>query len=290
MTSPPTTALLERLEALEPLDPAAKKAGKTVRGAVPSGPIKDALSGTWLGHAFHPVAAYLPLGTWMSTVILDAIGGERSEDAADLLLAVGLAGTLPAAITGATDWADGEVSDPGQRRVGVVHAMANGVAQGLMVWSIAERRRGNRGRGKLLAAAGAGVLGFSGWLGGHLAYGLGLGVDQTTFLEPLTDWTEAGVDPGEVRAGELTHARAGDVDLVLTRVDGEVRALADRCCHRGGPLHEGELVGSGCVSCPWHGSVFSFADGSVEQGPAAYPQRSYDVREAGGRLEVRARR
>jgi len=288
MTSPPTAAVLERLEALEPLDPAAGAAGKAVRSAIPGGAVKDLLSGTWLGHALHPVAAYVPLGTWMSATILDVLGGEDAEHAADLLIGIGLAGTLPAAVTGASDWADGELSDPGQRRVGVVHAVANTVAGGLMAWSLAERRAGRRGRGKLLALAGASVTGFSGWLGGHLAYGLGLGVDQTTFLEPLTDWTRVDLD-GAVEAGRPTRGRAGDVDLVLTRIDGEVRALADRCCHRGGPLHEGE-VRDGCVECPWHGSVFAFADGSVVQGPAAYPQRSYDVREAAGGLEVRARR
>jgi nitrite reductase/ring-hydroxylating ferredoxin subunit len=289
MTQPPTAALLERLEDLEALDPPAGKVGRLARSAIPGGAVKEALSGRWLGHAFHPVAAYLPLGTWMSVNILDLIGGRRSEDAADLLLGTGLAGTVPAIVSGVNDWADGEPKDHGIRRVGVVHALANVAANGLMAWSLAERRRGRRGRGKVLALAGSGAVGFSGWLGGHLAYALGSGVDQTTFLEPLTDWTPTDLSGAQVQAGVLAHGRADEVDLVLTRVDGQVRALAARCCHRGGPLHEGRLE-DGCVVCPWHQSKFSFVDGSCVAGPGPYPQRSYDVREQAGRLEVRARR
>jgi nitrite reductase/ring-hydroxylating ferredoxin subunit len=74
---------------------------------------------------------------------------------------------------------------------------------------------------------------------------------------------------------------------VLVRRNGTIHALADRCGHRGGPLHEGELVGD-CIECPWHGSRFRLDDGSVERGPTAYPQPVYEAREHAGRIEVRA--
>jgi nitrite reductase/ring-hydroxylating ferredoxin subunit len=57
--------------------------------------------------------------------------------------------------------------------------------------------------------------------------------------------------------------------------------------HRGGPLDEGELS-NGCVSCPWHGSVFVLEDGSVERGPAAYTQPALEARVHDGSIEVRA--
>ena len=57
--------------------------------------------------------------------------------------------------------------------------------------SLAARKGGSRGVGKLLALAGAGVLGASGHLGGHLSYAEGVGVDQTAFEEPAEDWTAA---------------------------------------------------------------------------------------------------
>lgn len=288
MTAPAAYAALQRLESLEELDEVAGRAGNLVRDALPPGPVKDGLSGVWLGHALHPVTAYLPLGTWMSAAILDVVGGRDAEPAADLLIGVGLAAMVPAAATGASDWADSEVGDEKQRRVGVVHAAANTVAGGLMAWSLAERRAGRRGRGRLLALAGAGVTGFSGWLGGHLAFGLGSGVDQTTFTEPLDEWTPVETD-GPVEDGKPVAGRAGSVELVLSRVDGQVRALAARCCHRGGPLPEGE-VRDGCITCPWHGATFAMADGSVVRGPATYPQLAYDVREGEAGLEVRAQR
>jgi nitrite reductase/ring-hydroxylating ferredoxin subunit len=74
--------------------------------------------------------------------------------------------------------------------------------------------------------------------------------------------------------------------LVLARVEGELHALADRCTHRGGPLHEGELHGD-CVTCPWHESRFSMRDGSVLDGPAVRPQPAFDVRTEGGKVQAR---
>ncbi len=63
-------------------------------------------------------------------------------------------------------------------------------------------------------------------------------------------------------------------------------ALADRCTHRGAPLHEGE-VKEGCVICPWHDSVFDLRDGSVRSGPASRPQPVFDVQVSDGRVRVR---
>ena len=57
--------------------------------------------------------------------------------------------------------------------------------------------------------------------------------------------------------------------------------------HRGGSLADGELVGD-CVQCPLHGSRFRLEDGSVEQGPAAYPQPALEARVRDGSIEVRA--
>ena len=57
--------------------------------------------------------------------------------------------------------------------------------------------------------------------------------------------------------------------------------------HRGGSLADGELVGE-CVRCPLHASEFRLEDGSVEQGPAAYPQPALEARVRDGSIEVRA--
>ncbi len=44
----------------------------------------------------------------------------------------------------------------------------------------------------------------------------------------------------------------------------------------------------GCVECPWHGSRFRLADGSVARGPAFAPQPVVDVRIRNDVVEVRA--
>jgi nitrite reductase/ring-hydroxylating ferredoxin subunit len=71
----------------------------------------------------------------------------------------------------------------------------------------------------------------------------------------------------------------------VVREGREVHVLAERCSHLSGPLSEGELAG-GCLTCPWHGSVFRVADGSVARGPATAPQPAFEVREADGAIQV----
>src|SRR5581483_6114936 len=105
--------------------------------------------------------------------------------------------------------------------------------------SLLARRRGRRAHGIELSLAGAGALGVGGYLGGHLVLARGLGVDRTAFASPPEDWTVAAAE-NDVSEGRLVHATVNGVDAVLTRHRGEVVALADRCTHRGAPLHEGE--------------------------------------------------
>ena len=78
---------------------------------------------------------------------------------------------------------------------------------------------------------------------------------------------------------------ADAVPLMVTRSGGEIQVLADRCSHLSGPLNEG-TVADGCITCPWHGSVFNLADGAVVHGPATSPQPRFDTRQLDGRLQV----
>jgi nitrite reductase/ring-hydroxylating ferredoxin subunit len=64
--------------------------------------------------------------------------------------------------------------------------------------------------------------------------------------------------------------------------------MEDACSHAGGPLSEGTVLGD-VVECPWHGSRFCLADGSVVRGPATFPQLRLEARVSGGRIEVRGR-
>jgi uncharacterized membrane protein len=176
MTNSPLNSLVARLESAEVLDGPAQTVAGTVAGVIANGAAKDVLSGAWLGHALHPLLTDLPIGTWTSSVLLDWVGGSDSRSASDRLLLVGILAAGATVATGWSDWADVEERDHAVRRAGLVHAAANATATALMAGSYLARKRGARGRGKLLSLAGSVSLGAGGWLGGHLSYTLGAGV------------------------------------------------------------------------------------------------------------------
>jgi nitrite reductase/ring-hydroxylating ferredoxin subunit len=125
------------------------------------------------------------------------------------------------------------------------------------------------------------------FLGGHLAFRKGIGVNHTAFEYPVEDWTPV-LDDAELGEGEAKLVNAAGNDVMVYRGDGTLCALADRCMHAGGPLHEGSIEG-GRVTCPWHASRFNLADGSLVRGPATAPQPAYEARVREGKIEVRSR-
>jgi nitrite reductase/ring-hydroxylating ferredoxin subunit/uncharacterized membrane protein len=280
----PLLPLVEAIESAELLDAPGEAIGKTVRSLISPGAIKDALSGTQLGHALHPLLTDVVIGSFVSATLLDVLGGDEDGTAAQRLIGVGLAAYGPTAVTGVNDWADNEATNPPVRRVGLVHAASNAAAFTLYASSLAARRRGDHGRGKLLALAGAGVLSAAGYLGAHLSYAQGVGVNQTAFDPGADEWTE--VDAGDLPEGEPKSVVVGDTPVLLVRHRDHLHALHDRCSHRGCSLADGELDGE-TIECSCHGSRFSLRDGSIERGPATTPQPSYEVRESGGRIEIR---
>src|SRR5215218_1977978 len=116
---PRASELADSIAGLEPLDSAAEPIASMVRELIPGGPVKDVLSGTWLGHALHPVMQLAPLGTWMSAVILDLVGGEDAEPAADLLIGTGLLASAPTFVSGWSDYGDSTMASEGVRRIGI---------------------------------------------------------------------------------------------------------------------------------------------------------------------------
>src|SRR3954451_16020798 len=132
----PLDALPEAVAGAEALDAVAGPIGKPLRELAPSG-VKDVLSGTWLGHAIHPVLTDLVIGSWTSATVLDLVGGD--DEAARRLIAVGIAAYAPTALTGANDWADSEAVDTPVRRVGLAHAAINAGALALYGASLAAR-------------------------------------------------------------------------------------------------------------------------------------------------------
>lgn len=264
------------------LDSVTAPVAALVRRALPRGPVRDAASGTPVGHPLHPALVAIPIGSWSAATYLDLLGGKRHRRAARRLIGLGNLAAVPTAMSGANDWA---YTQGAERRVGFVHALLNDVAVALFVSSWWARRRGHPIKGVAFSLVGTGVMAAGGWLGGHLAYGLGVGVDTTAFQHAPREWTDVAGD-AELVAGKPLQVDADGVPVVLVRQGPKVIALADRCTHRGGPLHEGTVVDDS-ITCPWHGSRFCLEDGAVAEGPASRPAPVFETRLTGGRIEVR---
>jgi nitrite reductase/ring-hydroxylating ferredoxin subunit/uncharacterized membrane protein len=252
--------------------------------AVGPGTLKDALSGTWLGHPVHPPLTDFTVGSWTSAVALDLFGSDRTESAADTLVALGTLSALPTAITGISELADSEAPD--ERNIGGAHAISNLSATALFALSYLQRRRGHRGSGTALSLAGIAIATVGAFIGGHLSYRRGIGVDHATFDDRIGKWT-ATVPDEQLGEGKPQRVRVGRNDVMLYRLNGRIVALANRCTHRGGPLHKGEIA-DGAVTCPWHFSTFRLEDGAIVRGPASAPAPRYLTRVTDGVIEVRS--
>jgi nitrite reductase/ring-hydroxylating ferredoxin subunit/uncharacterized membrane protein len=274
--------MVGKIEGDRRLDAVADKVAPVLQKAFPAGPVKDTASGTPFGHPLHPALIAVPIGSWVAAASFDLAGGRSRRSAAQRLIGFGALAALPAAATGISDWLDtaGE-----QRRVGAAHAMLNSTALSVYGASWLLRRRDHHALGVATALVGASLMSVAGWLGGHLAYALGVGVDTTVFETLPDEFTDVAARDA-VSDGALVGAEAGGEPILLVGDHGEVRALADRCTHRGGPLHEGEYR-DGCVVCPWHQSSFRVSDGSIARGPAVRPQPVLNTRTDGGRVLVR---
>ncbi|MEV7648647.1 Rieske (2Fe-2S) protein [Arthrobacter sp. NPDC089319] len=276
--------LMARIEQTEALDKVAQPLAGLVGRLVKPRPVRNILSGSYLGHPLHPLMTDLPIGAWTMATLLDTVGGRRAEPAADLLVTAGILTAAPTAWAGLNDWSDTQGED---RRVGLVHAAANASALVCFTASLVARRCGRRGIAKVIALGGFGLLMSGGYLGGHLSYSRGVNVNHTAWREGPADWTGV-MAASELADGTPQPAQVGDLSLVLYRSGGTVWALDSVCSHMGGPLDEG-TVDDGCITCPWHGSTFRLADGSVVRGPASSEQPAYETRVREGNIEVRRR-
>jgi nitrite reductase/ring-hydroxylating ferredoxin subunit/uncharacterized membrane protein len=273
----------ERLVRSEALDGVADALQQLVRKLVPDRTIrKDLLAGTLLGHPLHPLLTDVVIGSWTSAMFLDLIPSQRSRQAADTLIGLGILSAVPTAAAGLTDWSDFEGP---AKRAGAFHAIGN--VAGLSIYSLAwvARKRGNRALGWALSMLGTGVATASAYLGGYLVYETGAGVNQTAFEGGPTRWT-AALALDNLPEEKITGATAKGVDVVLYRRGETIYALSARCTHRGCSLKSGQ-VNDSTITCRCHGSTFRLADGEVVQGPAHAPAPAYEVRVTDGKVEVR---
>lgn len=79
----------------------------------------------------------------------------------------------------------------------------------------------------------------------------------------------------DVPAGEGRMVRVRNLEIALFNVAGTFYAVENTCCHRGGPLADGELNGLSVI-CPWHQWQFDLSSGDCMNSPGEWV-RTYDV-------------
>ncbi|MDQ3153401.1 MAG: Rieske 2Fe-2S domain-containing protein [Actinomycetota bacterium] len=277
---------IDRISRAQVLDRVTGPVSSLIQKLLSSQRLRDVLHGVWLGHPLHPALVQLPIGSFVSASVLDLIPGQ--ERAADTLVGLGIASSLPAATAGWADWTEGHVE---QQRVGFVHAMANYAGIGVFGISLWLRLTGRRGAGVAAGYAAMTLLTAGATLGGHLSYRLAMGANHAHGVPHVapSDWTDLGPIE-DVPPRTPTKRMMGDVPVVVVRTGESVDVLAATCTHAGGPLQDGELVdgdGSLCIRCPWHGSVVRIDDGTIVHGPATAPQPVFDAHVVDGHLHAK---
>ncbi|MGJ7908033.1 Rieske 2Fe-2S domain-containing protein [Actinopolyspora sp. H202] len=255
--------------------------------------LKDALHGVWLGHPLHPAVVQAPMGAFACAGVVDALPGRGVGErrVTRLLIKLGLLASVPAAVAGAADFAQGHEE---QQRTGLVHALTSTAALTSYLLSLRWRASGREVAGIAAGWSGLGFTVASGMLGGHLSFHQATSVNHADAVPHIApdEWTDLG-EVADLPEGSPTRRMAGEVPVFVLRDRGELYVLADRCSHASGPLNQGSLSwpdGSPCVECPWHGSVFRVASGEVVHGPATAPQPTFHTRVVDGRLQALVRR
>jgi nitrite reductase/ring-hydroxylating ferredoxin subunit len=64
----------------------------------------------------------------------------------------------------------------------------------------------------------------------------------------------------DIKAGEMFATEINKTKLLLSRIDGQVHAVIDKCTHLSMPMRKGKFDGQ-VVTCPFHGSRFDIRTG-----------------------------
>jgi nitrite reductase/ring-hydroxylating ferredoxin subunit len=90
-----------------------------------------------------------------------------------------------------------------------------------------------------------------------------------------------------VPEGKMIEANFAGKEVMLANVGGSVYAINDKCCHKGGPLHEGTLEDHNVV-CLWHRARYDIATGKVaKETPWGVDAKTYEVKIEGNDILVR---
>lgn len=75
--------------------------------------------------------------------------------------------------------------------------------------------------------------------------------------------------------GKSIVVNAGENEIALYKIQGQIYALNNACPHMGGPLGEGDIENF-CVTCPWHGWEFDIKTGTCITMPGEDAER-FDI-------------
>jgi nitrite reductase/ring-hydroxylating ferredoxin subunit/uncharacterized membrane protein len=284
-------AILKPLIGLEHatvLDPVVRRVHGVVDAVLKPRAVEDLLHGVPAGHPLHPALVLVPAGSWIGAAVLDLLPG--SERAARTLVGVGVLAAAPAIAAGWADWARTRAP---QQRVGIVHAAANEAAWVLYAGSWVARRGGHDGFGKALGLVAFGLVGFGGYLGGHLGYRQAVGANSADAV--LQRFPEGWHDVARVEDlpdGALVRIDVAQEPLLVLRRGTRIDVLADVSTHLGEPLSDGALgeEGDATTVTTTLGSVFDVETGEVVHGPATAPAIRFETRMQDGLVRVRLHR
>jgi threonine dehydrogenase-like Zn-dependent dehydrogenase len=173
----------------------------------------SAIAGPY-GHPFHAALVPIPIGAWTALLVLDVASrvagdGTGYARAATVVLGLGLVGAVLAALFGFVDYAQVKRGTRANK-VATTHMIGNLVAVVLFGASFLARLGSTWDQVPIglvwLTAIGLAIVGFTGFLGGKMAYTYGIRVaDERTQAEAFDDIS--GVLPPEVSS-------AGRVDRI----------------------------------------------------------------------------
>jgi len=244
-------------------------------------------------HPLHPALIPFPFAFLTGALLFDSLGLLLGRDdlwmtGAHLTLA-GIGAGLLAAIPGAIDYLyTVPPGSSGQKRART-HAIGNVAALALFAasWFLRDADSTPTAATWIAELAGAGLLAYSGWLGGTLVTRNLISVDHR--YADAGKWQDESYSgpagqplmvgrTDELKADQMKLLRINGHRIVLARTAGGYRAFDDRCTHRGGSLAGGVVI-NGVVQCLWHGSQFDTASGAPKCGPAKKEIQVYEVRE-----------
>ena len=247
-------------------------------------------------HPIHPALIPFPFAFLTGALAFDAIGVVGGapvfwSTAAHLAVAGIIAGVV-AAVPGLIDYLYSVPPASSGKKRATQHAIGN--VSALVLFAAACIARGPGYEPSMLTLAleciGAGILVYSGWLGGTLVTRNLISVDHR--YANAGKWQEADLTTergkplvvahtDDLKSGQMKLLRINGRRVVLARTSRGYAAFDDRCSHRGGSLAAGVLVDE-TVQCLWHGSQFHCPTGAVTCGPAKTAVRVYEVKESPG--------